>query len=99
MDDPKNTFFTDSQLEARWHRKRGYLAELRAGGKGPRFIRLSAASWCTAATMSRNTRRATPSLPTLRQWRPLTAIRRRQPDQRTHYLNVLPLKNLVLSME
>ena len=42
MDDPKNTFFTNSQLEARWHRKRGYLAELRAGGKGPRFIRLSA---------------------------------------------------------
>ena len=41
MTDPKNTFWTDSQLEARWRRKPGYLAELRAKGIGPKFIRLS----------------------------------------------------------
>ena len=41
MTDPKNTFYSDAQLEARWGRKPGYLAELRAQGRGPRFTRLS----------------------------------------------------------
>jgi hypothetical protein len=41
MTDPKNTFLSDAQLESKWGRKPGYLAELRAQGRGPRFIRLS----------------------------------------------------------
>lgn len=41
MSDPKNTFWTDSELEARWRRKPGYLSELRAQGRGPKFTRLS----------------------------------------------------------
>ena len=43
MSDPDsaNTFYSDSELESRWKRKSGYLAELRAQGRGPRFNRLS----------------------------------------------------------
>ena len=41
MSDPTNTFFSDADLESRWGRKRGYCAELRAQGRGPRFTRLS----------------------------------------------------------
>jgi hypothetical protein len=38
---PRNTFLTEPQLDVRWGRKRGYCAELRAQGRGPRFTRLS----------------------------------------------------------
>ena len=38
---PTDTLWSDAQLEERWNRKRGYCAELRARGAGPRFIRLS----------------------------------------------------------
>jgi hypothetical protein len=41
VSDPFHTFLTDSEVEARWRRKRGYLAELRTQGRGPRFVRLS----------------------------------------------------------
>lgn len=41
MDDPRNTFLTGPQLDDRWRRRPGYSVELRAQGKGPRFVRLS----------------------------------------------------------
>lgn len=41
MSDPRNTFLSDPELEARWGRKPGYCAELRAQGRGPKFTRLS----------------------------------------------------------
>jgi hypothetical protein len=41
MSDPRNTFYCDAELEAKWKRKRGYMAELRAQGRGPKFTQLS----------------------------------------------------------
>ena len=41
MTDPDNTFQSDADLDRRWNRKPGYAAELRAQGRGPRFVRLS----------------------------------------------------------
>lgn len=41
MSDPRNTFYSDAQLEARWGKGKGYMAELRAQGRGPKFIQLS----------------------------------------------------------
>jgi len=41
MSGPADEFLTDAELEARWKRKRGYVAELRAQGRGPKFVRLS----------------------------------------------------------
>ena len=38
---PRTTFYSDAQLEARWGRSKGYMAELRAKGRGPKFTKLS----------------------------------------------------------
>jgi hypothetical protein len=40
-EDPANVFLSESQVEARWGAKKGYCAELRAQGIGPKFVRLS----------------------------------------------------------
>jgi hypothetical protein len=36
--DPQNTFLTGQDLEARWGKKPGHAAYLRAIGRGPKFI-------------------------------------------------------------
>ena len=41
MTDPDNTFLSDADLDSRWNRRPGYCAELRAQGRGPRFVKLS----------------------------------------------------------
>jgi hypothetical protein len=41
MSDPHNTFLIDPEVEARWRRKDGYCSELRAQGRGPKFVRVS----------------------------------------------------------
>jgi hypothetical protein len=38
---PSNVFLNDGELEDRWRRKSGYVAELRAQGRGPAFVKLS----------------------------------------------------------
>jgi len=42
VSDPSNTFLSEPELDARWGKKPGYSAELRARGEGPPFTRLSA---------------------------------------------------------
>jgi hypothetical protein len=39
--DPSNVFLSESQVEERWGASKGYCAELRAQGNGPKFVRLS----------------------------------------------------------
>ena len=39
--DPFNVFLTEGQLEERWGAKKGYCAEQRAQGTGPKYTRFS----------------------------------------------------------
>jgi hypothetical protein len=41
MTDPSNALLSPAELATRWGRTSEYLADLRAKGAGPRFIRLS----------------------------------------------------------